>query len=147
MSKALQWVIGLGVVLMVIAVVFSSVAPYFLPQTMMSRVPLTSAPQRMFGSGMPFMPGLFFGAGQLGVRFPFVRLFGLTACVWPLLLVGLIVLGISLLTRRPAPPAVMIPPAPPAPAAPVSQTLCAQCGQPLQAGWRHCPSCGTPVAA
>ncbi len=147
MSKALQWVIGLGVVLMVVAVVFSSAAPYFLPRTMMSRAPLAGEPARVFGPRLPFLPGFLFGPGQLGLRFPFLRLFGLTACVWPLLIVGLIVLGLSLLTRRPAPPPMMMPPAPPAPAAPVSQTVCAQCGQPLQAGWRHCPNCGTPVAA
>jgi zinc-ribbon domain len=143
MSKGLQWVIGIGVVLVVAAVIFSRVAPLFLPRAAVARAPLITGPGRLFGPGIPFLPGFLFGRGRFGPRMPFFSLFGLAACAWPLLLVGLIVFGISLLTRRPAPLASL--PAGPVPPAPVSQAVCSQCGQPLQPGWRHCPNCGKAV--
>ena len=142
MSKGLQWIIGIGVVLMVAAVIFSSVAPLFLPRLAVARAPLVTGPGRL-----PFLPGFAFGPGRFDGRRPFFGFFGLAACAWPLLLIGLIVIGISLLTRRPAP--LIVPmasaPLPPAPPAPVNPALCSQCGQPLQSGWRHCPNCGKPV--
>jgi predicted lipid-binding transport protein (Tim44 family) len=85
----------------------------------------------------------------LGGRMPFMGFFGLAGCIWPLLLAALIVLAISVFSRRPAPYLMPPPqaPMPPAPAeAPASQAVCANCGQPLQPGWRHCPNCGAPVA-
>lgn len=145
MSKALQWVIGIGVVLMVAAFVFSSVAPFFLPRVGLVRAPITAAPNGRFAPTMPFGPGFMFGLGRAGLRPPFFGLFGVLACVWPLLLIGLVVWGISALTQRPAPMRAA-PPAIPMPPAPVSQAACSNCGQPLQADWRHCPNCGQAVA-
>jgi zinc-ribbon domain len=155
MSKGLQWVIGIGVVLVVAALVFSSVAPFFLPRAAPSGAPLFSGPFTRVAPRFPFLPGFRFGPGRLGTRMPFLGLFGLAGCIWPLLLAGLIILAISLFSRRPAPlpvaPAPLVAPAftpaqPAAPAAAPSQAVCANCGQPLQPGWRHCPNCGTPVA-
>ena len=154
MSKGLQWVIGIGVVLVVAAVVFSSVAPFFLPRAAVSGAPLFIAPFTRVGPRFPLFPR-FFGPAPLGGRMPFFGFFGLAGCLWPLLLAGLIILAISLFSRRPAPlpvapissgaTAVAAPVAAPLGGAP-SQAACANCGQPLQAGWRHCPNCGTPVA-
>jgi hypothetical protein len=145
MSKGLQWVIGIGVVLVVVAVVFSSVAPFFLPRAAVSGAPQFTVPNRIFGPRLPFLPGFLFRPGRLGPRMPFFSLFGLAGCIWPLLLAGLIVLAMLALTRRPvAPPPVAQPAAPPAP---VSQAVCSNCGQPLQPGWRHCPNCGTAVGS
>jgi hypothetical protein len=154
MSKGLQWVIGIGVVLVVAAVVFSSVAPFFLPRTAAGAAPLFIAPFGRVAPRLPFFPR-FIGPGRFGPRMPFFGFFGLAGCLWPLLLAGLIVLAISLFSRRPAPlPAAPVPPASTAVTAPnaaasnaaPNQTVCTNCGQPLQPGWRHCPNCGTPVA-
>jgi hypothetical protein len=137
MSKGLQWVIGIGVVLVVAAMIFSTVAPLFLPRAAVAGYPMMSLPGHIMG------PGRVFGIGGLGMRAPFFGLFGLAMLAWPLLFVGLIVWGIIALTRqRPtAPPSAPLPPAP------VSQAACSQCGQPLQPGWRHCPNCGKAVGA
>jgi len=149
MSKSLQWLIGIGVVLVAAALVFSSVASIFLPRAGAFGMPMFGGPFGRTMPRLPFMPGFMFGAGRLGMRLPFMGLFGLATCLWPLLLIGLIMLAISLFSRRPAPlPAAPAQPvAPAAPAVAPSQTVCANCGQPLQAGWRHCPNCGTPVAS
>src|SRR5262245_60696197 len=150
MSKALQWLIGIGVVLIVVAVIAAGVAPYVLRG--LAVAPRFVRPMGLFGRHMPFHPGVPF---VMGGRMPFMGFFGLTQCLWPLLLVGLMVLAISLLSRRPTqyaaqpPVGAAMPAAPQAPApavAPASQAVCSNCGQPLQAGWRHCPNCGTPVA-
>jgi len=147
MSKALQWVVGIGVVLVVAIVAAASLAPIVLPRLgLAAAVPPFRSPMYMYGPRMPFRPGFPFG---LGGRMPFMGLFGLAGCLWPLLLAALIVLAISAFSRRPAPYLMPPPqaPMPPAPAAaPASQAVCANCGQPLQPGWRHCPNCGTPVA-
>jgi len=154
MSKGLQWVIGIGVVLVVAAVVFSSVAPFFLPRVAAGRAPLFVAPFSRVAPRPPLF-WRFIGPAPLGPRLPFFGFFGLAGCLWPLLLAGLIILAFSLFSHRPAPlPVAPIPPAAPAatatavavPSAAPSQGVCANCGQPLQAGWRHCPNCGTPVA-
>jgi hypothetical protein len=149
MSKGLQWVIGIGVVLVVGAVVFSSMAPFLLPRAA-AGAPRFTVPNRIFGPRLPFVPGFPFRFGLFGRRMPFFSLFGLAGCIGPLLLAGLIVLAISALSRRPvsvppqAPPPAAQPAAPPAV---VSQAVCSNCGQPLQPGWRHCPNCGTAVGS
>ena len=150
MSKGLQWLIGIGVVLVVAAVIAAGLAPYVLPRLGLAAAPQFVGPMGMYGQHMPFRPGFMFG---LGGRMPFMGFFGLAGCIGPLLLAGLIVWAITLLGRRPAPYAPQMPMAPAAPAAPpvpaqvpAAQAVCANCGQPLQAGWRHCPNCGTPVA-
>ncbi len=156
MSKSLQWVIGIGVVLLVAAVILADLAPYVLPRLGLAVAPQFGSPEGIYGRHMPFQPGFMFG---LGGRMPFMGFFGLARCVWPLLLAGLIVLAISVFGRRPGPYAAQpplaaaMPVTPPAqapmaqpPLAAISQTVCPNCGQPLQAVWRHCPNCGTPVA-
>ena len=153
MSKGLQWVIGIGVVLVVAAVIMAGLAPFVLPRLGLAMAPQFTGPMGMYGQHMPFRPGFMFG---MGGRMPFRGFFGLAGCIWPLLLAALIVLAISALSRRPAPyaaqppmaqaPVVPAMPATPPAQAPVSQAACGNCGQPLQAGWRHCPNCGTPVA-
>jgi zinc-ribbon domain len=149
MSKGLQWVIGIGVVLVVAALVFSNVAPFFLPRAAASGAPLFVAPFSQVAPRFPFF-WRFVGPGRVGPRLPFMGFFGLAGCLWPLLLAGLIILAFSLFSHRPAPlPVAPTPPAATAvavPSAAPGQAACANCGQPLQPGWRHCPNCGTPVA-
>jgi hypothetical protein len=152
MSKTLQWVIGIGVLLVVVAVVFSSVASIFLARAGLAGAAPFIGPGRVFGPRLPFMPGYLFGYGRLGARLPLLGLFGLARCLWPLLLAGLIVWAISQFTRRPAAlppvPAAASPDAPAVSAVPAvmaNPAACSHCGQPLQAGWRHCPNCGTAV--
>jgi hypothetical protein len=144
MSKLLQWVIGIGVVVMVIAVIFASVAPLVLPRLGLAMAPATTS--RVMPR-MPFYPGFMFGLGRPGFRPPFFGLFGLLSCLWPLLLVGLFVWVLVSLTRRQTPLASVPPMAAqsPLPPAPASLAVCSECGQPLQPGWRHCPSCGKAV--
>lgn len=146
MSRALQWVIGIGVVLMVAAFLVAMIAPLFLARMGVAGYPMMSRPGPMFMFG----PGPMFGVR--GVNTPFFWLFGLfgvARLLWPLLIFGLVVWALVTLMRpRPQTPYVAsapMAPAPPTPPAPVSQAVCANCGQPLQPGWRHCPSCGTAI--
>ncbi len=64
-----------------------------------------------------------------GFGMPF---FGFGMILWPLLFIGLIVLGIVWLVRTVSTPG--------APAAP--QAACAHCGKPVQVAWKACPYCG-----
>ena len=132
MSKGLQWVIGICLVLLVAAMVFSAVAPLFLPQVAVN-APANMPGSRSFGFGGP--GHMFGGRGMMGggFGFPFMRL-GLF--VGPLLVIGLLVLGAVWLSRKRS--ALMTPP-------PAATTPCAHCGQPLQAGWKACPYCGEKV--
>ena len=132
MSKALQWVIGIGVVLIVAAIIFSTVWPFFAP-----RLGWTGN----FGYGMMGPGHMFGGRGMMGgFGMPF---FGIGMFLWPLLFIGLIVLGVVWLVRSVARPAV--PQAPAAPQPPAPTAACAHCGKPLQAGWMACPYCGEKV--
>lgn len=126
MSKALQWIIGIGVVLIVAAIIFSTVWPLFAAGTGWNSG---------FGYGMMGPGHMFGGRGMMGgFGMPF---FGLGMLLWPLLFVGLIVLGVVWLVR-----AVATPHTPP----PLAATAaCAHCGKPLQAGWKACPYCGEKV--
>ena len=142
MSKLLQWVIGVGVVVMVIAVVFASVAPIVLPRLGLAVAP--AATTRVMPR-MPLMPGFMFGLGRPGFRPPFFGLFGLLSCLWPLLLIGLFVWAIVSLTHQRAPLPTVPPMAAQSPLPPASLPVCSECGQPLQPGWRHCPSCGKAI--
>jgi len=119
MSKTLQWIIGIAVVLIVASVIFSTVMPFFFPRTggygMMG-------PGMMGGFGMPF-----FGLGMI------------TMLLWPVLIIGLIVLGVVWLVRSMGTPA--------APQPPAATIYCSHCGKPLQPGWKACPYCGEKVGA
>lgn len=132
MSRALQWILGLCAVLLVAALVFSVVAPYFLPAR------AVTAYGGMMGPGGWGMMGPGHMFGGIGLRAPFFGLMGLGMLAVPLLLIGLVVLGLAALLRRDRP----VTPLPPAPAATVP---CAHCGQPLQPGWKACPNCGEKV--
>lgn len=146
MSRGLQVIIGIGVVLVVAALVFATLGPLLLPQL---RAALhVNAGQPGFYNRPQGGPVLPFRQGRpFGPRMPFLGFFGffgLARLAGPLLIGALIVLALILLLRRP-PAVVMTAPLPPA--APVSQIVCSQCGQPLQAGWKHCPNCGAPTTA
>lgn len=140
MSKGLQWVIGICLVLAIGVLIFSVVAPFFLP-----RVAVTmpgNMPGQYYWRGFGFGgPGhMFGGRGMMGgFGFPFLRAGFL---IGPLLIIGLLVLGAVWLTRRRSAPVPTPTPAAPAPAA---TTPCAHCGQPLEAGWKACPYCGEKV--
>jgi hypothetical protein len=125
MSKGLQWILGVSAVLIVLAVIASIVLPFFFPRTGWGGWPGMMGPNHMSGGG-PMMGGLgmmgLFGLGMLGV---------------PLLFVGLLVLGVIWWVKSAAAPA-----APPPPAA---SAFCANCGKPLQAGWKARPYCGEKV--
>jgi len=126
MSKALQWVIGIAVVLLVAAVVFSTVWPLVA-----ARAGLDGG----YGYGM-MGPGHMFGGRHMlgGFGMPF---FGFGMVLWPLLFIGLIALGAVWLVRATARLG--------APQPPAATIACAHCGQPLQAGWKACPYCGEKV--
>ena len=125
MSKALQWTLGIGAVLIVAAIVFSTVWPFFAPRTGWSGG---------YGYGM-MGPGHMWGGGMMGgFGMPF---FGIGMLLWPLLFIGLIVVGVVWLVRSVATPGATQPPA--------ATTPCAHCGKPLLAGWKACPYCGEKV--
>ncbi len=120
MSKGLQWIIGISVVLIVLAFVFSTVYPFFAPQSAWN------------GYGMMGPGHMFGGRGMMGgFGMPF---FGLGMLVVPLLFVGLVVLGVVWLVKSVATPG--------APQPPAVTAGCAHCGKPLQPGWKACPYCG-----
>ncbi len=119
MSKPRQWIIGLGVVVIVAAVGVSALWPLFAAGAGWTGTGMMGPGHMMGGWGMPF--------------------FGLGMMLWPLLIVGLVVIGTVWLVRNLRQPV----PAP-APPASVSQA-CADCGNPLQPGWKACPDCGEKV--
>ncbi len=125
MSKTLQWVIGISVALLALAVAFSLIWPFFAPQAAWGRVSGMMGPGHMAGGWG--MMGLPFGLGMAGML------------LWPALFIGLIVLGAVWLVR-----AISRPPAPAGPA-PRNNPLCAHCSQPLETGWKACPYCGEKV--
>ncbi|MBI3363074.1 MAG: zinc ribbon domain-containing protein [Chloroflexi bacterium] len=126
MSKALQWTLGIGAVLIVAAVIFSTVWPLIAYRTGWAGG---------YGYGM-MGPGHMFGGGHMlgGFGMPF---FGIGMLLWPVLVIGLIVLGVVWLARSISSPGATQPPAATIP--------CAHCGRPLQAGWKACPYCGEKV--
>jgi hypothetical protein len=126
MSKPLQWIIGLGVVVVVATVVVSTLWPLF------------AAGAGWTGTGM-MGPGHMMSGGANamgGFGMPF---FGLGMMLWPLLIVGLVVLGTVWLIHNFKPTV-----APPAQPASVSQA-CTHCGNPIQPSWKACPACGEKV--
>jgi len=121
MSKALQWIIGVAVVLIVASTIFSTVMPFFFPRTDLGGYGMMG-PGMMGGFGMPF-----FGFGMI------------TMLLWPALIIGLIVFGVVWLVRNIGTPA--------APQPLAAALNCAHCGKPLQPGWKACPYCGEKVGA
>jgi hypothetical protein len=131
MGKTLQWVIGLGLVLIVAAVVVAAVwmlgahwlgwsSGYSLMSAGQSHMPMmgqTGTYGMMGGFGMPFM-----GLGML---------------LGPLVLVGPSVLGVVWLMRKVKAASSPHPPLVPA--------TCAHCGKPVEAGWIVCPRCGEKI--
>jgi hypothetical protein len=118
MSKGLQWTIGISVVLIVLAIAFSIVAPYIFP----------NANYGMMGYGM--MNG--YGRGMMGGGFGFMP-FGGFMFLGPVLFIGLIVLGVVLLVRALTP------------TQPAATTTCSHCGKTIQPNWKACPYCGEKV--
>jgi hypothetical protein len=125
MSKALQWIIGLGVVLIVASIIFSTVWPFFAP-----RVGWSGYDNGMMGPGH-----MWGGRGMLG-EFG-MPLFAGGMFIWPLLVIGLIVAGVAWLVRGFGTSRAVSPPA--------ASLNCAHCGRPLQADWKACPYCGEKV--
>ena len=120
MSKTLQWIIGIAVVLIVASIIFSMVMPFFFPRTGGYGMMGPGYSGMMGGYGMPF-----FGIGMIAML------------LWPALVIGLIVLGMVWLVRSTGTPA--------APQPPAAAMNCAHCGKPLQPGWKACPYCGEKV--
>jgi hypothetical protein len=125
MSKALQWVIGIGVVLVAAAVIFSTVWPLFMPRSSWTSYGMMG-PGHMLGGG-----GMMGGFGM--------PLFGLGMLLWPLLVLGLVVAGAVWLARS-----LQFPPGPQS-RPPSGGQACAHCGRPLQDNWQACPYCGSKI--
>lgn len=117
MSKSLQWIVGISVIVILVASLFSTIMPFFLPRTggfgMMN-------PHGMTGFGMPM-----FGLGMVAML------------VGPLLTLGLIVFGALWLFRQLG--------AATAPSTPAPTSVCSHCGKPLQSNWKACPHCGEKI--
>ncbi|MBI4630314.1 MAG: zinc ribbon domain-containing protein [Chloroflexi bacterium] len=117
MNKTLQWTIGISVILIVLAIVFSTVAPYIFPSAWGD-----------YGYGMMGGRGMMGGYGGFGFM-PF----GGFMFLGPILFIGLIVLGVVWLVRALTP------------LQPVAFTTCTHCGKTLQPNWKACPHCGEKV--
>ena len=126
MSKGLQWILGISAVLIALAIIASTILPFFFPQTGWGGWQGMMGPNHMTGGG-PMMGGF----GTMSV-------FGIGMLLVPLLFIGLVVLGVVWLVRSVATPG--------APQPPAASVFCADCGKPLQAGWKACPYCGEKVA-
>ena len=127
MSKTLQWVIGISIILIAITVIASSILPFLLPQAAWGGWQGMMGPGHMFGGG-----GMTGGFGM-----PFFGLGMITMLLWPVLIIGLIVLGVVWLVRSIGTPA--------APQPPAAAIYCSNCSKPLQPGWKACPYCGEKV--
>jgi hypothetical protein len=95
--------------------IVSTVMPFIAPRLGWS----SGYGRDMIGGGHMFGGGMMGGFGM-----PF---FGFGMFLWPLLIIGLIVFGVSWLARSNAPQ---------------PQAACSHCGKPLQLGWKACPHCG-----
>lgn len=128
MSKTLQWIIGIAVVLIVASIIFSTVMPFFAPRTGLG------------GYGM-MGPGHMFGGGGMmgGFGMPVFGLGMLTMLLWPVLVIVLIIVGVVWVVRSIGKPA--------APQPSAILVSCAHCGKPLQPDWKACPYCGEKVGA
>jgi hypothetical protein len=141
MSRGLQWVIAICAVLLVAAVIFGIVAPFFLPRVAVSAAGIAPGMGRWHGFGSGGVGPMFHRPGMMGFGFPFL---GGAMILGPLVIVGLVVVVAAILLNGRRQPVQVPPPA--EPAAPASATTpCAHCGQPLQAGWKACPYCGEKV--
>lgn len=118
MNKGLQWTIGISVILIVLAMVFSTIAPYIFP----------NLAGGYGGYGMMGGRGMMGGYGGFGFM-PF----GGFMFLGPILFIGLIVLGVVWLVRALTP------------TQPVATTACTHCGKTLQPSWKACPYCGEKV--
>lgn len=81
MTKSFQWILGIAVLVLALAVAASLVLPFFFP---------ASAGYGMMGPGM-----------MGGIGMPFL---GFGMFLWPLLLIGLVVAGAVWLVRGPSRP-------------------------------------------
>lgn len=117
MSKSLQWIVGISVIVILVATLFSTVMPFFFP--------------RIGGFGMMNAHGMNgFGMPMFG--------FGMVAMlVGPLLTLGLIVFGAMWLFRQLG--------AATTPSTPAPTSVCSHCGKPLQPDWKACPHCGEKI--
>ena len=121
MSKTLQWIIGIAVVLIVASIIFSTVMPFFFPRT---------GGYGMMGPGM---------MGGFGMGMPFFGFGMITMLLWPALFIGLIIIGVVWLVQNIGTHT--------APQSPAATANCAHCGKPLQPGWKACPYCGEKLEA
>jgi hypothetical protein len=127
MSKTFQWVIGVSVVVIGAAFVFSAIWMF------VAHGLGWNGGYGMMAAGQAHMPmlGQTSGSGMTGgFGMPFM---GLGMYFWPLVVVGLIVLGLVSVTRTVR--------APSAPQPPAVTATCAHCGQPLHTRWKVCPNC------
>lgn len=120
MSKGFQWTLGVSAVLITLAVIASTILPFFFPQT-------------GWGGYGSVGPGSMYGGGTMMGG---LGMFGIGMFLVPLFFIGLIVVGIVWLIKSVATPA-----GPQLPATTAS-AYCVHCGKPLQAGWKACPYCG-----
>lgn len=124
MSRALQWILGIAAVVLVAAIVFSAVWPLF-------------AGRAGWGGNYGWMgPGHMFGGGMMGGYGFGLPVFGFGILLWPLLFIGLPVLGVVWLVRSVAGSGAQ---------SPGATVACAHCGRALQTGWKVCPYCGERV--
>jgi hypothetical protein len=119
-DKTLRLTLGLSAILIVIAILVSTIFPFIAPRLGWTRG---------YGYGM-MGPGHMFGGGSMmgGFGMPFL---GFGMFLGPLITIGLVVLGIVWLVRAVSPSA--------------PTTACAHCGKPVQPGWKACPHCGEKI--
>jgi len=117
-DKSLRLTLGLSATLVALAIIISTIFPFIAP-----RLGLASG----YGYGMMGPNHMLNGGmmGGFGFGLPFM---GFGMILWPLLTIGLVVLGIVWLVRAVSPS--------------TPTTTCAHCGKPVQPGWKACPHCG-----
>lgn len=163
MSKALKWILGIGIALVVVAVI-AGIAFLVFSRFNGFNVMMGARQARPFGDGrlmpwrnMPMNPYFGMPGGRLGGFFPLRMIAG---WVFSLGILALIVLGIIALAaafRRSSQPSAApaqavsaVAVTPPSPANPPAvdespARTCPSCGRPANADWSHCPYCGSPL--
>ena len=158
MSKALKWILGIIIVLLVVAVV-AGIGFLIFGRFNGIGVMMGARQIRPFGFGrmMPMHPFFGFPGGRLNGFFPLRFVFGWVFCLGILALIVFGVLALIFGLRR-APqasgtPAQMVSPAPSVPLTPSGEPApveapahnCPSCGRQVSEDWSHCPYCGSPL--
>ena len=167
MSRALKWILGIGIVLIVVACI---AGVGFLAFSRFNGIDLMLGTRafRLFGlrrmmpfRGMPMNPYFGMPYGRFGGFFPLRFIGGSIFCFGILALIVLGIIALVTASRRqpqsaaaPVQAVSTVQPGKPVPQAPETGVaapeatparICPSCGRQVNEEWSHCPYCGSPL--